>query len=175
MDVGQLLVDAFNRIRDEVHEVVDGLTPDQLAERPGAEANSVAWLVWHLARVQDDHVADVADRGQVWTSEGWAARFGLPFGDADTGWGHTPEEVAAVRVGDPALLTGYLDAVHERTTSFVRGLSPGDLDRVVDERWDPPVTLGVRLVSVLADDLQHVGQAAYVRGLLQSGRGELVG
>ncbi len=47
------------------------------------------------------------------------------------------------------------------------GLQPADLDVVVDERWDPPVTLGVRLVSVVNEVNQHVGQAAYVRGLLE--------
>ncbi|WP_143671920.1 DUF664 domain-containing protein, partial [Streptomyces caniscabiei] len=81
-------------------------------------------------------------------------------------YGHGAAQVAAVRVASGDLLTGYFDAVHERTLEYVRGLGPDDLDRVVDERWTPAVTLGVRLVSVLADDLQHVGQAAYVRGLL---------
>ncbi len=56
--------------------------------------------------------------------------------------------------------------MHARTAEFVAGLSAADLDRVVDESWDPPVTLGVRLVSVVDDDAQHAGQAAYVRGLL---------
>lgn len=165
MTLGELLVDSFNRIREGAHEAVEGLSPDQLAERPAPEANSVAWLVWHLARIQDDHIADVADRDQVWTSQDWAGRFGLPFDDRDTGYGHTPEQVASVRVS-PDLLTGYLDAVHEQTIAFVSGLGLDDLDRVVDERWDPPVTLGVRLVSVVNDDAQHLGQAAYVRGLL---------
>jgi len=80
-----------------------------------------------------------------------------------------PEIGAAVRailVDDPDLLTGYLDAVHERTVAFVSGLSADDLDRVVDTRWDPPVTLGVRLVSVIDDDLEHLGQAAFSKGLL---------
>jgi hypothetical protein len=174
MTLGELLVDSFNRIREGVHEVVDGLDADQLAERPGPEANSIAWLVWHLTRIQDDHVADVAGREQVWTAQGWTQRFGLPFDDADTGYGHSPTEVDAVRV-DPALLTGYLDAVHEQSVGYVSGLGSDDLDRIVDERWDPPVSLGVRLVSVINDDQQHVGQAAYVRGLLEAGRAELVG
>ena len=71
-----------------------------------------------------------------------------------------------MRVPSAQLLLDYAGAVHERTTQFLRSLTDEDLDLVVDRRWDPPVTLGVRLVSVLADDLQHAGQAAYVRGLL---------
>jgi uncharacterized damage-inducible protein DinB len=165
MDHTQLLTDSFDRVRESVHSVVDGLSEDQLAWRPEGTANSIAWLVWHLTRVQDDHIAEVADREQVWTSAGWDERFALPFDRSATGYGHRPDEVAAVRA--PAgLLAGYYDAVHEQTIAFVRGLSTDDLDRVVDEGWDPPVTLGVRLVSVVNDDTQHVGQAAFVRGML---------
>jgi uncharacterized damage-inducible protein DinB len=166
MTPGELLSDAFNRIRDGVHEAVEELDAARLAARPGPQANSVGWLVWHLTRVQDDHVAELAGREQVWTSQGWARRFALPLADDDTGYGHTTEQVAGVRVTSGDLLTGYHDAVHAQTLRYVSGLSLEDLDRVVDERWDPPVTLGVRLVSVINDDQQHVGQAAYVRGLL---------
>ncbi|MEU1278030.1 DinB family protein [Streptomyces sp. NPDC005805] len=166
MDTTALLADAFERVREAVHEAVEGLSEDELAARPEEGANTVAWLVWHLARVQDDHLADAAGREQVWTSEGWAGRFGLPFPDTATGYGHSAGDVAAVRAPASDLL-GYADAVHARTLDYVRTLDAGDLDRVVDEGWDPPVTLGVRLVSVLADDLQHAGQAAYVRGLLE--------
>ena len=175
MDLGELLVDSFNRIREGVHGAVEGLSAEQLAERPGPEANSIGWLVWHLTRIQDDHMADLTGREQVWTSQGWAGRFGLPFDDADTGYGHTPTEVDGVRVESPDLLAAYHDAVHEQSVAYVRGLGPDDLDRVVDERWDPPVSLGVRLVSVINDDQQHVGQAAYVRGLVEAGGGEPVG
>jgi uncharacterized damage-inducible protein DinB len=149
-----------------VHGAVRALTPEQLAYRVNSEANSIAWLVWHLTRIQDDHVADVAGTEQVWTAEGWAGRFGLPLDDAATGYGMSDDEVDAVRVPSADLLLGYSRAVHARSAEFLRGLSDEDLDRVVDTRWDPPVTLGVRLVSVLSDDLQHLGQAAYVRGLL---------
>ena len=169
MTLGELLVDAFDRIRDGARAAVDGLTPDQLAERPSDRANSIGWLVWHLARVQDDHVAAVADHEQVWTAEGWHERLGLPFDADDTGYGHTSEQVAQVRGLEADDLVGYLEAVHAVTTAFVEPLTPDDLGRVVDERWDPPVTLGVRLVSVVNDDQQHVGQAAFIRGLLATG------
>ena len=166
MDAADLLVDAFGRIRDSVHEAVAGLTAEQLTTRPDDRANSIAWLVWHLTRIQDDHVADAAGAEQLWHRNGWMERFALPFEPLATGYGHTPDDVAAVRVDSPDLLTGYHDAVHERTTAYLAGLSTADLDRVVDDSWDPPVTLGVRLVSVVNDDMQHVGQAAFVRGLL---------
>jgi uncharacterized damage-inducible protein DinB len=166
MTIGELLVDAFNRIREGAWEAVRGLSPEQLATRPTSHANSIGWLVWHLTRVQDDHIAEVAGLEQVWTSEGWYEQFGLPFGPEDTGYGHTSSEVASVSGLDAERLVGYLDAVHARTVEYVQPLTPEDLGRVVDERWDPPVTLGVRLVSVVNDDQQHIGQAAFVRGLI---------
>jgi uncharacterized protein DUF664 len=166
MTSAELLVDAFARIREVVHRAVGGLTPEQLAFQADPEANSIAWLVWHLTRIQDDHVAGVAGTEQVWTSQGWVERFGLPFDPLATGYGHRPADMAAVRASGE-LLVGYHDAVHRQTTGYVEGLQDADLGRVVDRSWDPPVTLGVRLVSVIADDLQHAGQAAFVRGVLR--------
>ncbi|MDT0166430.1 DUF664 domain-containing protein [Actinotalea sp. AC32] len=169
MDVAQLLVDGFGRVREEVHAVLDGLDEGALAHRPsradGTSGNSVAWLVWHLTRVQDDHVADAFDAHQVWL-DGWAERARLQLPPEDTGYGHDSDDVDAV-VLDADLLRGYHDAVHHRTVELVGSLGADDLDRVVDTAWDPPVTLGVRLVSVLSDDLQHAGQAAYLRGLMR--------
>lgn len=162
-----MLADAFGRIRGVVHQVVDDLTPDRLAYRLDGRANSIAWLVWHLTRVQDDHVADAAGIAQVWTSQGWYDRYALPFDASETGYGHTSDQVAAVRVDSGDLLTAYHDAVFGQTVAYVRALRDDDLSRVVDRSWDPPVTLGVRLVSVIADDLQHAGQAAFVRGLIE--------
>ncbi|MFI9363002.1 DUF664 domain-containing protein [Kitasatospora sp. NPDC053057] len=165
MTSSDLLVDAFGRIRETVADVVDGLTPEQLAFRVQDSANSIAWLVWHLTRVQDDHLADAAGREQVWTADGWVGRFALPFAASATGYGHRPAQVAKV-TATADLLVGYHEAVHARTVDYVRGLDNRSLAKIVDESWQPPVTLGVRLISVISDDLEHVGQAAYVRGLL---------
>ena len=161
-----VLVDAFERIRDAVHPAVNGLSPEELAFRPDSESNSIAWLVWHLTRIQDDHVAGVAGSEQVWTAAGWVDRFALPLEPGDTGYGHDPDAVAAV-TADAHTLLGYYEDVHEKTVQFLGSLTEPDLTRVVDGSWDPPVTMGVRLVSVVADDLQHVGQAAFVRGIVQ--------
>src|SRR3954447_23559000 len=161
-----LLLYAYGEIQQTLGRALSGVPAEQLTARVGPESNTIAWLAWHLLRVQDDHVAEVAGREQVWTAQGFAQRFGLPF-DADaTGYGFGPDDVAAVRIDSPQLLLDYAAAVHAQSAEFLQGLSDDDLDRVVDERWDPPVTLGVRLVSVLSDDLQHIGQAAYVKGLL---------
>ncbi|RWZ61531.1 DUF664 domain-containing protein [Labedella populi] len=161
-----LLIDAVDRIRDSTARVLEGLTEEELTFRATADANSIAWLVWHLTRVQDDHVADVAGTEQVWTTGGWFEDFGLPFGREATGYGMSSDLVGAVRRVPAERLSAYHDAVHDRTAEYLSGLHDADLDHIVDEAWDPPVTLGVRLVSVVSDDLQHVGQAGFVRGLL---------
>ncbi|MDJ0396312.1 DinB family protein [Rhodococcus sp. G-MC3] len=161
-----VLVEAFERIKGVVHDTLDDIPADALTYRLDAEANTIAWLIWHLTRVQDDHVAGVAGAEQVWTSDGWEARFDLPFDGAAIGYGQSAADVAAVTTGAD-LLREYHDAVHARTVAYIESLTAEDLDRVVDENWNPPVTLGVRLVSVVSDDLQHAGQAAYVRGVFE--------
>ncbi|WP_148573224.1 mycothiol transferase [Nocardioides caldifontis] len=158
-----LLLDAFGRAHDLVPAAIEELTVDELLWRPDPDANPIAWLVWHLTRVQDDHLAELGGVEQRYTADGWADRFGLPYPTDALGYGQSSEEVGAFRLTDPSLLTGYHESVHAMTVDVVRDLD--DLDRVVDERWDPPVTAAVRLVSVVNDITQHVGQAAYVRGL----------
>jgi hypothetical protein len=166
MDVAALLLELYGRVPPLAREAVEGLDRDALVTRPSPEANPVGWLVWHLARVQDHHIAEIIDAEQLWVGGDWAGRFGLEPDPANTGYGHSAAEVARVRPEGPEVLIEYLDAVQARTEEMLRGLVPGDLDRIVDRRWDPPVTLGVRLVSIADDGLQHVGQASYVRGLL---------
>ncbi|WP_067683237.1 mycothiol transferase [Nocardia miyunensis] len=161
----EVLLDGYERVREVVHEAVDGLDAAALNFRVDPGANSIAWLVWHLTRVQDDHIADVAGLEQVWTAHGWFDRFALPIDPRATGYGDSADDVALIQA--PAeLLTGYYDEVHEHTLRYVRELTDADLSRVVDTHWNPPVTLGVRLVSVISDDLQHAGQAAYLRGVI---------
>jgi hypothetical protein len=169
MLANEILLDGFKRIKDSVHRTVEGLGDEELVFRPSATANSVAWLVWHLTRIQDDHVADLAEQEQLW-SDGWYERFDLPFSKDATGYGQSEDEVAAVKASGELLL-GYYDAVHQASVTYIQTLSEKDWAKVVDTHWDPPVMLAVRLVSVLADDLQHAGQAAYVRGLSKNATG----
>ncbi len=160
-----LLVDGFGRIREIVHDVLDGLTEADLQYRVDPAANSICWQVWHLTRVQDDHVAAAGGLPQVWQS-GFEERFRLPLDAADIGYGHSPAQAATVRASAD-LLAAYHDATYEQTISFISALSEADMAKVVDRHWDPPVTMAVRLVSVLSDDLQHAGQAAFIRGLIE--------
>ena len=166
MDIAALLLDMYGRIPPLVAGAVDGLNRDELAWTPEPTANSIGWLCWHLTRVQDHHVSELLEEEQFWTGGDWAAHFGLAPDPHNTGYGHGPHEVSSVRPDSPEALLSYLAEVDKRTRRMVGELCPDDLDRIVDRRWDPPVTMGVRLVSVADDCLQHVGQATYVRGLL---------
>jgi hypothetical protein len=167
VQVADLLVELYDRIGPLIVEAVSGLSVDDLRWSPGPGSNSIGWLVWHAARVQDCQVAPLRGEGQVWTTGDFAARFGLDPDPTNSGYGHTAAEVEAVRPEGAAALVENFDAVAAVTRSFLATLSPPDLDRVVDRRWDPPVTMGARLVSVAEDDLQHVGQAMYLRGMRQ--------
>jgi hypothetical protein len=158
MDAWDVLRDGFER----VHGLVGAIAADDAdLDRAPEGGNPPAWVLWHLIRVQDDHVADAFELEQVWFT-GWADRFALPFTAQETGYGMSPDDVAKVKA-TPELLRGYHEQVHAQTLKALAGKP--DLDRIVDEGWDPPVTLGTRLVSVLSDELQHLGQAAYVLGL----------
>lgn len=162
----RLLADGFGRTAESLPAIVDGLSVDDLLWRPYDGANSIAWTLWHTARMEDAQIAPFAGTDEVWLREGWVDRFGLPYEPGAMGYGQSAEEVAAFRLEDPKLLTDYYQAVHTATIELVDSLSEDDLARVVDESWDPPVTVAVRLVSIVDDAAQHIGQAAYVKGLL---------
>lgn len=163
MKANELLLDGFGRIQEIVTDTLEGTEPEMLGRRLADGTNPIVWLIWHLSRGEDAQVAPAAGLEQVWTAQGFAARFDLPLPVQDTGYAHSADQVDAVQATRELLLE-YYDAVHRQTVEFLTQLDDGDLDRVLDIRWHPPVTLGVRLVSILSDCLQHAGQAAYVKG-----------
>ena len=168
MEGRELVADGLGRVQTILHRVVDGLTLEQLLYQPKERCNSIAWLAWHLTRVQDHHLSDLAGIPQTWVDEGWHAVFNMAPDPTNTGGGHTPEEVAAFRTPDGAALLGYHDAVCRRSKAYLDTLSPADLDVEINEpQYQPLPTVGVRLVSVISDNTQHAGQAAYLRGMLQ--------
>ena len=166
METNEILIEVFGRVSEHVHNAVDGRDADQLATAPAPGSNPIGWLVWHLTRVEDGHIAELLECDQLWTTGDHAARFGVDADPENSGYGHTPEQVAAIRPESAEALLDYYEAVAARTRSYLEGLTAADLDRIVDERWDPPVTLGVRLVSIADDEVQHGGQANYARGML---------
>ncbi len=164
MDPSELLIDSFDRVRALYRDIGSDLDLDLAHHRPEGRGNPIVWLLWHLARVQDDHVAGLQGGQQAW-HHGWAQRLALPLDQDDTGYGHSSQQVEAVRVERLQDLVDYHEAVHQLTLQYLQRVDAAELDRVVDRQWDPPVTAGVRLVSLLGDCLQHLGQADYVKGL----------
>ena len=167
METKDVLADAFGRVLEDFERALSGLSGDDLSFRPDADANSIAWLCWHATRVEDDHMAELAGRTQAWHDSGFEERFRFGFDTRDVGYGHTTAQVGAVRVDGPEILLDYLRAVHGRTLEYLSRVDASELSRVIDRNWDPPVTAGVRIVSVIDDCIQHAGQAAYVRGLIE--------
>ena len=168
MDCKDLVIDDLARVDEDLRRALDGLSAEQLTFRPAEHSNSIAWLAWHLTRVEDDHVSELAGRPQAWIEEKWHERFGKRADSSDTGFGYSPEQVAAIRPESAQVLLDYYAAVHRRSLEYLHGVTCEAMDRVIDTRWDPPVTVGVRLVSVVNDCTQHVGQVAYVRGLIEN-------
>ena len=163
-----LLTDGYTRISEIMARYLNGLSVDDLKWQPHPDANSIGWLTWHLTRVQDDHIASLMGEEQLWIKDGWHIKFNRLADPADRGFGHTPEQVAAFESPAAETLLAYHKAVLERSKSFFLTLSETDLDRELDEpQYQPLPTIGVRLISVMSDNLQHAGQAAFVRGLLQ--------
>jgi hypothetical protein len=165
MNTSEVLVDAFGRISQLVRQSVTGADPAGLAYRPEPGANSIAWLAWHLTRIQDDHVSEIAGIEQAWIAEGWHDRFGMAADTHNTGYGHGPDEVAAIPA-DADLLLAHHEAVAARSAAYLATVDDAELDRIIDRSYDPPVTVGVRLVSVISDNIQHAGQARYLRGIV---------
>ena len=168
MDCKDLVLDGFSRIHGIVNMSLKNMTAEQLVYRPEEQANTVAWLAWHLTRVQDDHVSDLADCEQAWIADGWHAKFGKPAERKDTGFRYTAERVLSIKPDGPQLLLDYHNAVYERTCEYLRRVSCSDMDRVLNEpQWNPMPTVGVRLISVISDNTQHAGQIAYLRGIIE--------
>jgi hypothetical protein len=171
LEAKDVVSDALGRIQSIVHRALKRVTVDDIHRQPSGETNSIAWLVWHLTRVQDDALSALAGQEQAWISEGWHEQFALPADPDMTGFDDTPAQVSAFRIPTVQLILDYHDRVVERSRRYVEALAAEDFDRTLDEpQWQPLPTVGVRLVSVLADNLQHAGQAVYLRGLFQ-GRG----
>lgn len=164
-----IITDAFTRINELFHKALPDMSPEELN---GGPKPPIGWLTWRAARVQDSQVTPLAGQEQAWTSLGWHARFEMKpeLHDYGRAYSHTPEQVEAFRTPDAQTLLDYLDTVHQRTTTYLAGLSLQDLEQTLDEpRFTPLPTVGVRLVSIITDNLQHAGQVHYLRGFMRTG------
>jgi len=161
-----LLHNAAARPAEAAERLRASLSPRVLNEHVGGHDNSAAWLLWHTGRELDVQTADLAGTAEVWSADGYAERTGIGAAGDGIGLGHSPEEARAIRSDHGEALVDYIADATEALLEYISGLSEADLDQIIDESWDPPVTRGVRLVSMIDDAAQHVGQAAYVVGAL---------
>ncbi len=169
----ELVIDGCGRVMEVLEPALAGLSKDDLDRQPAPDCNSIGWITWHLTRGQDAQIASLAGQEQVWVKDKWYVRFDRKARKDDTGFGHTAEEVAAFRSPEPQILLDYYRATLAETKKYVSGLTLAALDTKLNEPWyTPPPTVGVRVVSIMADCLQHSGEVAYLRGLLK-GKGWL--
>jgi hypothetical protein len=165
----QFILDIFLRIAQDLEQVLEGLSLEELHHQPSPDSNSIGWLTWHLTRSHDRNISELAGQEQLWITEGWHARFNRPPDPAETGFSHSAADAAAFRVPDSRVLLAYQHAVVERIRQYIlRMLSEGELEReVYSPTLRNTVTVRRRLVGIINEGLQHAGQAAYVRGLLK--------
>lgn len=164
MNAIEILIDLARRPQSAAVQLRGALTPELVNAHPHHD-NSIAWLLWHAAREIDEQLAEISGEPSVWLAHGFAERFALDATPTEIGYGHTPERARSIVVQDPALLLEHLAAVVDAQVAYLATLDEEDLARIVDERWDPPVTLAARMISISCDAAEHVGQAAYVAGL----------
>ncbi len=167
MESARLVLDALGRVRDMVRDTLKDLSSEELLVPPKPH---IAWLVWHLSRVQDANFSGLMERPQLWIADGWHARFDMPPDPKDYGSGHrhTPAQVDAFTVTDKQLLLDYIDTVFARTKSYLSTVTNADLNRVLDEpQYQPRPTLSIRLTSVINCNTRHAGQIEYLRGLIR--------
>lgn len=161
----QLIINIYERMSQEMERSLDGLSLNDMNRQPSTDTSSIGWLAWHLTRVQDRAIADLARGVQLWVRDEWHSKFNRPPDPQDFGFGHSLEDLAAFKSPDAQILLDYYHAVFERSKHYISSLSEIDLDREVDHPKFP--TVAARLVGIVNDNYQHVGQIAYVRGLLK--------
>jgi hypothetical protein len=168
MELKQFVLDIYARRYQELEQAVTGLTPEQLKYQPKPESNSIGWLIWHATRSQDRMNADLFGEDQLWVSAKWHAKFNRPPDQKDTGFGHTAAQVAAFHVPDAQTLLDYANAVYERTKAYISvRLTEADLQREIrSPTMGTTDTVEQRILATI-NDFQHIGQAGYVRGMLQ--------
>ena len=168
MNLQEVLTAGFERITRTLERTLDGLTIEDLNWQPKPDCNSIGWLTWHLTRWQDVQVSSSLGKEQLWIKESWYEKFGRPADASDSGMGHKAEDLAKFKSPDVAALLGYNQAVLAQIKDYLNTLSLSDLDKVVEGTpFKPPPTVGMSLIGLWSDGMQHVGQAGYVRGLHQ--------
>jgi len=166
-----LMIDIYKRTAQEMEHVLDGLSTEDLHQRPFPGANPIGWLCWHATRSMDRTIGDMILGEQLWIRDGWHKKFNLSADPQNTGYNHSDAEVDNLRIPDVQTLLAYHHAVMNVTLNYLENLTEDELSKEYPFSVEPgtkrPVYL--RLISNI-NDIQHVGQAGYVRGLIKGHR-----
>ena len=165
MEFQQLLQNIFERVSQSLEGALDGLTQEELNRLPNPDCNSIGWLTWHLTRAQDSAVSGFMEKEQIWITDKWYSKFNRNADSTDNGVGHSSEEVSNFQSPDAKTLLDYHHAVLKQTNEYVSKLSTDELGRETD--WPRFPTVGLLLAAQISETLQHVGQIAYLRGMLK--------
>ncbi len=164
MEIKDFIQGALDRVKQTTTRVAEGLTPQELAWRPGPEGNSIGVILFHMARFEDRFVQGrIRGKPEVWETEKWYEKLNLPAGD--TGGGYTTEQVVSFRVPELKALMDYTGAVQARTLEYLKGLTTEELGKVVDlPRLGNP-TVGALFTLIITHLAQHAGEISYLRGM----------
>ena len=166
MILNEFIEDALAKEHEFLMEAVNDLTPEEMAWRPGPEANPINWILWHMLRVEDMWIQFfIHNQPEIWERDGWHQKFGLPT--RDNGFGHTPEQVAEFPTLDLRDLLDYGVSVRHATLAYLKGLSPEDYDVVPRERR-PEMSVGAIFRQITGEFYQHQGHIAYLKGLMRA-------
>jgi len=169
MEWRELIVDAYERLPELAEEALAGVRQADLDWQPWPGINPLGWTVWHLTRVQDGQIADLmqAPEEDLWTRDGWHAKFNRPPDHDDSGYGHTAAQVKAFRSPSAKVQLDYLRAVTKRTKQYLASVTTAELDRALEPGPDPS-TVAIRIVSIVTDCHLHAGEASYINGLIKA-------
>jgi uncharacterized damage-inducible protein DinB len=150
-----------------LQRTIEGLTPDEMRWQPTPHTNHIAWLVWHLARVEDRWVSRLRQAPEVWNDEGWANRFRMD--PESNGFGQTMEEVRAMPEIALQDLMAYFDAVRVVTRHYLEQATDADLAQTYPHPRFGECTGAWIVGHILVEESQHVGQVALIRGMVRGG------
>ena len=166
MGATDIYLEAIKRSDADLRRALEGLTTEDVRKQPAGEgSNPISWLVWHLTRTRDNISSSIVGRKPLWESEGWGAKFGMSDGIPS----FKPDNVHTFDPKSIETLTGYFEAVAANSLKIIEGLQESDMSRMVESTIPgrPAQPVVGRLAVILNDNIQHVGQVAYLRGLIR--------
>ena len=167
MDVNHFFLHNITHGEQVLRRALSELSTEELNSHPcGPGTNSIAWLIWHLTRIQDLSASARMGKDQAWVAEGFHAKFGMEA-DFMKFNSFTPEELDAFPQMDAESLLGYYECARGYLTEYVNSLSASDLDAPVPPRPHGPENVGDALGITLADNTQHFGQIAFIMGVVK--------